>query len=230
MNKINIAIDGFSSTGKSTVAKAIAGLLGYIYVDTGAMYRAITYYAIKQGLVSDTHVLNQKKLVDQLPLIFLTFKINELNHASEIYLNGVNVEKQIRSFEVNQLVSHVAKIKKVRVKLVKQQQVMGRNKGVVMDGRDIGSVVFPRAELKLFLNASIQVRTKRRFEELKTQGQNITYEQVEANLLKRDHIDSTREDAPLVKVPDAIEINNSNLTVDQQIEIILNLVKKFTRL
>ncbi|GAA3603915.1 (d)CMP kinase [Flavivirga amylovorans] len=223
MNKITIAIDGFSSTGKSTVAKQLAKHLGYVYVDTGAMYRAVTFYAMENALINDNR-FNVKGLVSQLPNIEISFKFSEVAGYAEVYLNGVNVEKKIRTLEVSGFVSKVAAISEVRQKLVDQQQEMGKSKGVVMDGRDIGTVVFPKADLKLFMIASAETRAKRRYDELTNRGDDIKYEDVLKNVQERDYLDSNREDSPLVKAKDAIEIDNSNMTPTEQFDKILSLV------
>ncbi|MGM5470409.1 (d)CMP kinase [Flavobacteriaceae bacterium LMO-SS05] len=224
MEKITIAIDGFSSTGKSTIAKQLAKALGYIYVDTGAMYRAVTFYAMQNQLV-DRDSLKEKQLIAQLKGIEITFKFNEALGFAEVYLNGQNIEKEIRTLEVSQLVSRVSAITEVRQQLVKQQQLYGQHKGVVMDGRDIGTVVFPNAELKLFMTASADLRAKRRYKELLGKGENISFEDVLENVKSRDYIDSTRDDSPLIKADDAIEIDNSNLTLEQQFNKVLSLAK-----
>ena len=224
MNKITIAIDGFSSTGKSTVAKQLAKYLGYVYVDSGAMYRAVTYYAMKNGLISKDD-FNVEALIYQLDNINITFKFNEKLGFAEVYLNNENIERAIRTLEVSSFVSKVAAISEVRQKLVEQQQKMGQDKGVVMDGRDIGTVVFKDAELKLYMIASAEKRAIRRFDELIGRGDQVLYEDVLKNVQERDHIDSTREDSPLVKAADAIEIDNSDMTLDEQFDKILRLAK-----
>lgn len=225
MKKITIAIDGFSSTGKSTLAKQLAAALGYVYVDTGAMYRAVAYYAMQHNLVSETH-LDKAGLVAQLPNINLRFQFNPALGFAEMYLNNENVETQIRTIEVSRMVSKVAEISEVRAMLVEQQQAMGKDKGIVMDGRDIGTVVFPDAELKLFMTASSKTRAQRRFDELVEKGQHITFEEVLQNVEERDYIDTHREDSPLIKAEDAIEVDNSSLTKKEQFELVLNLVKE----
>ena len=223
--KITIAIDGFSSTGKSTLAKQLAKHLGYVYVDTGAMYRAVTLFAMENGFISE-EFFNKEGLVDCLPDISLQFLFNpELGYA-EIYLDEENVEGRIRSLAVSNLVSRVAEVSQVRARLVEQQQHMGEKKGVVMDGRDIGTVVFPNAELKLFMTASPETRAKRRFDELTQKGEDVTFEAVLSNVESRDYIDSHRKDSPLVKAPDAIEIDNSHLTIQEQFDKVLELVHK----
>lgn len=221
--KIIIAIDGFSSTGKSTVAKQLAKKLGYIYVDTGAMYRAVALYAMEQNYVSDA-VFEKEKLILDLPKISLLFQFNKVLGFAEMFLNGKNVEKRIRTLEVSKLVSKVAAISEVRRKLVIEQQEMGKNKGIVMDGRDIGSVVFPDAALKLFMTASPEKRAKRRYQELIDRGDVVSYEDILQNVVERDYIDSTREDSPLLKATDAIEFDNSDLNLEEQFEQILTLV------
>ena len=223
MNKITIAIDGFSSTGKSTVAKQLAKHLGYVYVDTGAMYRAVTFYAMQNGFINSED-FNVEALVYHLPQIEISFKFNDVLGFAEVYLNGKNIEKDIRTLEVSSFVSKVAAISEVRHKLVEQQQRMGEDKGVVMDGRDIGTVVFPDAELKLFMTASAETRAERRYQELIERGDKVDYEAVLNNVKERDHIDSTRKDSPLVKAKDAIDIDNSNMTLDEQFNKILQLV------
>ncbi len=222
MNNIVIAIDGFSSTGKSTIAKRLAKKLNYIYVDTGAMYRAVTYFALEHDFIGD-NFFHSEKLIKNLDKITITFKFNDIMGFAEVYLNDKNIENAIRTLKVSQYVSPVATLSEVRRKLVEQQQLMGKNKGIVMDGRDIGTVVFPEAELKIYMIASSRTRAKRRYKELLERGHNLSYEDVLENVTTRDHIDSTREDSPLVKAADAIEIDNSDLTIEEQLETILNL-------
>ena len=225
MKKITIAIDGFSSTGKSTLAKQIAKHLGYVFVDSGAMYRAITLFALQNNFIG-ADFLDKNALINQLENIKLTFKYNENLGFSEIYLNDKNVEKEIRTLEVSNYVSRIAEISEVRAALVKQQQLMGKNKAIVMDGRDIGTVVFPDAELKIFMNASLEIKAKRRFDELTQKGENVTFEAVLENVKQRDYIDTHREDSPLTKAEDAIEIDNSDLDKEQQFEQVLTLVNQ----
>lgn len=225
MKKITIAIDGFSSTGKSTLAKQVAKELGYVYVDTGAMYRAVTYYAMLNNLVSEDF-LDKEKLVSNLADIQLQFQFNPALGFAEMYLNGENVEQAIRTIEVSRNVSRIAEISQVRAKLVEQQQEMGKNKAIVMDGRDIGTVVFPDAELKLFMNASAATRAQRRFDELLEKGQSVTFEEVLQNVQQRDYIDTHREDSPLVKADDAIEIDNSAMSKKEQFELVMQLVNE----
>ena len=224
MKKITIAIDGFSSTGKSTLAKQLADWLDYIYVDTGAMYRAVTLFAMQKGFIEDAKV-NQGALEDALKDISIDFKKNESTGVAEVFLNGTNVEKQIRTLEVSNLVSPVAAISAVRIKLVSQQQKLGQNKGVVMDGRDIATVVFPKAELKIFLDASAPTRAERRYKELIANGDEVSLEDVLANVVERDHIDSNRKDSPLVMAKDAIAIDNSHMNLEDQFHVILQLAK-----
>ena len=223
MDKITIAIDGFSSTGKSTVARQLAKHLGYVYVDSGAMYRAVTYYAMQHGFIDSGH-FNAESLVANLKDIDISFKFNEALGFAEVYLNGVNIERQVRTLEVSNFVSKVAEITEVRQKLVEQQQHMGRHGGVVMDGRDIGTVVFPNAELKIFMTASAETRAKRRHTELLEKGEEVNYKDVLKNVQERDYIDSHRIDSPLIKAVDAIEIDNSKMSHQQQFEKILKLV------
>ncbi|WP_179335146.1 (d)CMP kinase [Winogradskyella costae] len=224
MSKIIIAIDGFSSTGKSTVAKQLAKKLNYIYVDTGAMYRAVAYFALENELIGDDF-FKEDDLVNRLEDVNITFIFNETAGFAEVYLNGENIEAAIRTLKVSKYVSPVATLSAVRRKLVEQQQLMGKDKGIVMDGRDIGTVVFPNAELKVFMTASAETRAKRRYKELTDRGHELSYEDVLENVTTRDHIDSTREDSPLVKAKDAIEIDNSELTIEAQLNTIIGLAK-----
>ncbi|WP_432410485.1 (d)CMP kinase [Rasiella sp. SM2506] len=223
MHKITIAIDGYSSTGKSTVAKQLADWLAYVYVDTGAMYRAVTLFAMQNNMVAEGKV-HTSKLIAALPNIQLEFRKKGADTA-EIHLNGENVEKDIRHLSVSEYVSPVATISEVRRKLVEQQKKMGEGKGVVMDGRDIGTVVFPNAELKIFMTASAQQRAERRYKELLAHGDTVTYQEVLENVQERDHIDTTREDSPLRKAEDAIEIDNSDMNLEDQFHTILQLAK-----
>ncbi len=223
--KITIAIDGFSSTGKSTVARRLAKELGYIYVDTGAMYRAVTLYMMRKVLVADG-VFDEEAIERQLPFINLRFEFNDDLGYGEIYLNGENVEKEIRYMEVSKHVSKVAAISKVRKMLVEQQQEMGRDKGIVMDGRDIGTVVFPDADLKLFMTASTEKRAQRRYDELQNRGEEVQYDEVLKNVKERDYLDSTREDSPLMKAKDAIEIDNSAMDLEEQFKKVFKLAKE----
>ena len=222
--KITIAIDGFSSTGKSTIAKLIAKKYNYIYVDTGAMYRAVTLFAKNNGFVAQDF-LDQDSLIARLSEISLRFQFNENLGFAEMLLNNTNVEKEIRTLEISQLVSKIAAISEVRKKLVAEQQVMGKNGGIVMDGRDIGTVVFPDAELKIFMTASSEKRAKRRYNELIEKGDIVSYEDILLNLQERDRLDSTRDDSPLVKANNAIEIDNSDLGIEEQFEKICEFIE-----
>lgn len=225
MKKITIAIDGFSSTGKSTLAKALAKSLGYIYIDTGAMYRAVTLFAMRKGLISSKS-FDQDRLVELLDTVDVHFEYNVSKGYADIYLNQEHVEELIRTLEVSQFVSQIAAVSEVRKKLVEQQQILGRAKGVVMDGRDIGTVVFPDAELKIFMTASPEIRAERRFQELKEKNDQVVYEDVFRNVVERDQIDTSRKDSPLIKAVDAIEVDNSNLSKEEQFDLILQLVKE----
>ena len=226
--KITIAIDGFSSTGKSTLAKQLANHLGYVYVDTGAMYRAVAYFAMQNGYINATS-FDKESLINSLPFIRLEFKFNSELGFAEMYLNDINVEKEIRTIEVSNYVSKVAEISEVRAKLVEQQKEMGINKGIVMDGRDIGTVVFPEAELKIFMTASAITRAERRFKELEAKGDDVSFDEVLKNVEERDYIDTHREDSPLVMADDAIEIDNSHLTRQEQFDAVLSLVDEITK-
>lgn len=228
MKKITIAIDGFSSTGKSTLAKELAKELGYIYVDTGAMYRAIAFFAMQNGYISPDF-LDKETLINSLPYITLSFKFNADLGFAEMYLNDANVETEIRTLEVSNFVSKVAEISQVRAKLVEQQQEMGKNKGIVMDGRDIGTVVFPDAELKIFMTAGADTRAQRRFDELQAKGDVVTYDEVLKNVEERDYIDTHRADSPLVMAADAIEIDNSYLTKKEQFDVVFELVQEVVK-
>jgi cytidylate kinase len=223
MKKITIAIDGFSSTGKSTLAKQLAQKLQYVYVDSGAMYRAVALYALQHKLIQNS-VLNTEELINNLPLIKVAFQYNASLKASEIYLNDVNVNTEIRTMEVSNTVSIVASVPEVRQQLVALQQHMGAKKGIVMDGRDIGTVVFTDAELKHFMTASANTRAQRRYDELVAGGTTVSYDAVLENITSRDHLDSTRKDSPLYKSEGAIEIDNSKLSLDHQFEKVLALV------
>jgi cytidylate kinase len=226
--KITIAIDGFSSTGKSTLAKQLAKHLGYVYVDTGAMYRAVTFFAMQNGYIN-ADFFDKESLINSLPSIKLQFKFNPDLGFAEMYLNDVNVETEIRTIEVSSFVSKVAEVSEVRVKLVEQQKEMGKDKGIVMDGRDIGTVVFKDAELKIFMTASAPTRAQRRFDELQQKGDDVTYEAVLKNVEERDYIDTHRVDSPLVKAEDAIEIDNSYLNREEQFQVVLDLVNDTTK-
>ncbi|MDR3140862.1 MAG: (d)CMP kinase [Tannerellaceae bacterium] len=215
MKKIVIAIDGFSSSGKSTMAKDLAKEIGYTYIDTGAMYRAVTLYCMRNKLIKDGGI-DEKALQESLSDIRLTFQLNKDTGRPDTYLNGVNVEKEIRSMEVAGWVSAVAALGFVRRELVAKQQEMGKAKGIVMDGRDIGTVVFPGAELKIFVTASPEVRAERRVEELIAKGEKASYEEVLENVKKRDYIDSTRKESPLRQAGDALALDNSYMSIPDQ--------------
>lgn len=224
MKKIIIAVDGYSSTGKSTTAKAVAKALGYVYIDTGAMYRGVTYLALEKGLVS-TQGVEIKPLMKALRHSKFNFVYNPALGFSELYLDGRNIEDNIRSIDVANWVSEIAKQPEVRTFLVNLQRKMGEEKGVVMDGRDIGTVVFPEAELKIFMTASEEVRAQRRFKELQTKGEKVSFEEVLANIKHRDHVDTTRKESPLRKADDAITIDNTHLTIEEQVDKILSILK-----
>ena len=228
MKKIIIAIDGFSSTGKSTLAKQLAKHLSYVYADTGAMYRAVAFFAMQKGFIG-INFFNKEALIANLPEVKLHFEFNSELGFAEMYLNDVNIEKEIRTLEVSNFVSLVAEISEVRSKLVEQQQEMGNEKGIVMDGRDIGTVVFPNAELKIFMTASAETRAKRRFDEMKSKDQEVSFEEVLKNVEQRDYIDTHREDSPLLQADDAIEIDNSYLTKDEQFNAVLEMVDDVTK-
>ena len=225
--KIVIAIDGFSSCGKSTFAKEIAARIGYVFIDTGAMYRAVTLYGLRHGAVQDGDV-NEALLIAMLPEIEITFAFNSERGASDIFLNGENVEKRIRSIEVSDLVSKVSGIAAVREQLVRQQQQLGRQKGIVMDGRDIGTVVFPDAELKIFVTASADIRARRRYDELKAKGRPASYDEILKNVEERDYIDQNREVGPLRKAEDAILLDNSHMTIAEQKQWLAKQFQKAT--
>jgi CMP/dCMP kinase len=223
--KITIAIDGFSSCGKSTLAKALANKLDYVFIDTGAMYRSVAFYCLQKGFISNQHI-NKEEIVNSLNEIEIHFEKNDVTKKLDVFLNDLNIESKIRTLEISELVSKIASIKEVRQKLVAEQQKMGIKGGVVMDGRDIGSVVFPSAELKFFVTASPEIRTERRFLELKPTEPEITKEEVKKNLVERDHLDSTRAESPLIQVEDAIVIDNSNLNQEEQLELALKYVQE----
>jgi cytidylate kinase len=215
MKKITIAIDGHSSCGKSTMAKDLAREVGYVYVDTGAMYRSVTLYALRNGLFTDDGI-NEEALRQQMANIQISFKFNAETGRPDTYLNGELVEHDIRTMEVSNHVSPIATLGFVREAMVAQQQQMGKDKGVVMDGRDIGTVVFPDAELKVFVTASAKVRAQRRYDELKAKGMEADFDEILKNVEERDYIDSHREVSPLRKADDAIELDNSNMTIAEQ--------------
>ena len=224
MKKIIVAIDGFSSCGKSTMAKTLARETGYIYVDTGAMYRAVSLFCIRNGWMTDSE-LNTAAIEKHIAEIQLEFRTNE-NGKAEMYMNGENIENEIRTLDVANGASKVSTLGAVRRELVKQQQKMGEKKGIVMDGRDIGTVVFPEAELKIFLTASAEVRAQRRWDEMRAKGENVSYEEVLANVIERDFRDQNRDESPLRKAVDAIEIDNTTLQPNEQQEILRQLFER----
>ena len=219
-----IAIDGPAGAGKSTIAKAVAKKLGYIYVDTGAMYRIVTLKAMREGLIRNGNV-DDEKLKEVLPTIIFGFKYNEEKKRYESYMNGEYVEMAIRGLEVSDNVSLIAALPYVRELLVEKQREMAKEGGVIMDGRDIGSVVFPHAEVKFFMTASPEVRAQRRYKELIEKGEQVTYEEVEANVRKRDYIDEHRETSPLVRTSDAVLIDNGDMTVEEEVEEMLKIIR-----
>ena len=228
MKKITIAIDGFSSCGKSTMAKMLAKEVGYIYVDTGAMYRAVTLFAMRNGMIAPNGDVNRDALKAKMDALHVEFKLNPQTGKAETYLNGENVEHEIRGMEVSAHVSAIAAIDFVRTALVAQQQRMGHDKGIVMDGRDIGTVVFPDAELKVFVTASAEVRAQRRFDELVGKGMKANYDEILHNVQERDYIDSHREVSPLRKAEDAIELDNGQLTIAEQLQWLMDTFREKT--
>lgn len=226
MKKITIAIDGFSSCGKSTMAKDLAKEIGYIYIDSGAMYRAVTLYCLENSLFNSDGSVNSEELEKHINDISVSFCLNEATLKPETFLNGVNVESKIRTMEVSSGVSLVAALGFVREALVKLQQEMGKSKGIVMDGRDIGTVVFPDAELKIFVTASAEIRAKRRYDELMAKGQEVSFDEILKNVEERDRIDQTRAVSPLRKADDAIVLDNSKMTVEEQKAWLINEYQK----
>lgn len=216
MRKITIAIDGYSSCGKSTMAKDLAREIGYIYVDTGAMYRSVTLFAMRNSLFDEDGSIKTDELKDRMNEINISFKLNSETGRPDTYLNGELVEKEIRTMEVSANVSKIAALPFVREALVAQQQAMGKEKGIIMDGRDIGTVVFPDAELKIFVTASAEVRAQRRYDELKVKGMPADFDDILKNVKERDYIDSHRETSPLHKADDALELDNSHMTIEEQ--------------
>lgn len=223
-HRIIIAIDGYSSSGKSTMAKHLAKTIGYRYIDSGAMYRAVTLYAMQHGMVNENGEVDEPALISSLDSIRIDFKVADDTQTT--MLNGVNVEKEIRSMAVSGNVSQVSVIPAVRHALVAMQQALGREKGIVMDGRDIGTTVFPDAEMKVFVNAPAQTRAQRRFSELVEKGVATTFEEVLANVTHRDHIDENRAESPLRKADDAVPLDNSKMSIDEQNEWLLNLYRQ----
>ncbi len=228
MKKITIAIDGFSSCGKSTMAKDLAHEVGYIYVDTGAMYRSVTLYALRNGLFNGDDI-NAAELERRMPDIHITFCLNAATGRPDTYLNGECVERDIRTMEVSNHVSRIAVLPFVRKALVEQQQKMGKDKGIVMDGRDIGTTVFPEAELKVFVTASAEVRAKRRYDELQAKGMEPDMEDILKNVKERDYIDSHREVSPLRKAADALELDNSHMSIAEQKQWLMQKFEEATR-
>lgn len=226
MKKITIAIDGFSSCGKSTMAKDLARELGYVYVDTGAMYRCVTLYALRHGLFRTDGTINLPQLEAEIPNINISFKLNKETGRPDTYLNNENVESEIRTMEVSSHVSPIAAVPFVRAALVTQQQKMGEDKGIVMDGRDVGTVVFPNAELKIFVTASAEVRAQRRYDELKAKGMEADFEEILENVKQRDYIDSHREVSPMRKADDAIELDNSHISIAEQKQWLIEQYKR----
>ena len=216
--KINIAIDGYSSCGKSTLAKLLSQKLEYNYIDTGAMYRSVTLYLMNQGIIKDGKV-TLETVIKSLDEIDVTFKFNSVKNQSDTYLNGVNVEDEIRSPEISSLVSGISKIREVRQKLIALQQKIAQHKAIVMDGRDIGTAVLPDAEVKFFVTADLEIRTQRRFDELEAKGYNYSFSKVKQNLLERDHSDTSRKENPLTQAEDAILLDNTELTITELVEL-----------
>lgn len=221
MKKIIVAIDGYSSSGKSTMARELAKRIGYVYVDSGAMYRAVTLYAIRHGLTNPDGTVKVKELIAALPDIHISFQAAGADGVQHTLLNGEDVEREIRDMAVSSMVSPVAVIPEVRERMVALQQGYGKEKGIVMDGRDIGTTVFPNAELKIFVCASPEERARRRLLELQQKGENVSYEEVYRNVVDRDRIDTTREVSPLRKAPDALELDNGDMTREQQMQWLL---------
>jgi cytidylate kinase len=225
-NKMIIAVDGYSSCGKSTFAKAIAKELGYIYVDSGAMYRAVALYCLRKGIIINND-FDLRQIIKALNLIDIDFRFNRQTKEYETFLNNENVEEDIRSVEVSEVVSLISKIKKVREKILKLQRKIGKTEGIVMDGRDIGTVVFPEAELKIFMTANVDIRAKRRYDELIEKGLKVSFNEIKKNIDERDHQDVNRKESPLVKANDALELDNSNMTVEEQMDWFRKIISRF---
>ena len=225
-SKINIAIDGYSSCGKSTIAKAIARELNYVYIDSGAMYRAMTLFALQNGFITTDGKVNDSGLIQALDVVMINFRYNTETYRYETFLNGRNVDREIRTLQVSNSVSPISAIREVRQKLVKMQKRMAESKGVVMDGRDIGTVVLPDAELKLFMTADPEIRAKRRFDELQAMGVETSFDDVLRNINQRDKIDTTREHDPLLQAADAIVVDNSHLTLDEQFQFVMSKISQ----
>ncbi len=221
-----IAIDGYSSCGKSTFAKSIAEELDYVYIDSGAMYRAVALYCLKKGIIMNDNS-DIKQVIKALKFIDIEFKFNRSAQKYETFLNNENVEEDIRSVEVSEVVSLISKIKQVREKILVLQRRMGEKKGIVMDGRDIGTVVFPEAELKIFMTADVNVRAKRRYDELKEKGLKVSLDEIKKNIEQRDYQDANRKESPLAKAKDAIELDNSNMTVEEQMDWFRKIAGRF---
>lgn len=228
MKKIVIAIDGFSSCGKSTMAKDLAKEIGYIYIDSGAMYRATTLFALQNNLFTEDNIILKDSLKELLPQMKISFQLNKITNLPETYLNGINVEKEIRSMAVSQKVSPIAALDFVREDMVKQQQALGQNKGIVMDGRDIGTTVFPDAELKIFVTASPQVRAQRRYDEMMTKTGKANFEEILKNIVERDYIDQNRTISPLKQADDALVLDNSTLSIAEQKAWLLSKFKEIS--
>ena len=226
--KIIVAIDGFSSSGKSTMARELAKRVGYVYIDSGAMYRAVTFYALQHGLINEDGTVNVEELLPRLPELEISFQPAGEDGVQHTLLNGVDIEKEIRAMEVSRNVSPIAQIPEVRERMVEIQQGFGKEKGIVMDGRDIGTTVFPDAELKVFVNAGVHERAKRRWKELTQKGMDIRFEEVLENLEARDKIDTTREVSPLRKADDAVELDNGAITHEEQMEWLIRLFQERT--
>jgi CMP/dCMP kinase len=227
MPKIIVAIDGYSSCGKSTLARALAARMSYAYIDSGAMYRCVALYALQKGAIKDRK-FEEENIVKLLPEIHVGFKFNSHTNASDTYLNDVNVEKQIRTLEVAEIVSKVSAVKEVRKHMVALQRKLGKKKAIVMDGRDIGSNVFPEAELKIFMTADTEVRVQRRLDELHSKGMHVTGLEVKTNLLQRDYDDTHRKENPLVRANDAVVLDNSDLSKEEQLEFVVKLISDLT--
>lgn len=225
-NKMTIAVDGYSSCGKSTFAKAIANELDYLYIDSGAMYRAVALYCLRKGIIINND-FDLGQIIKALKQIDIDFKFNRQTQQYETFLNNENVEEDIRSVEVSEVVSLISKIKEVRGKILKLQRKIGKTKGIVMDGRDIGTVVFPDAELKIFMTADVDIRAKRRYDELTGKGLKVSLEEIKKNIEERDHQDVNRKESPLAKADDAIELDNSNMTVEEQMDWFRNIKSRF---
>ncbi len=226
VKKITIAVDGYSSCGKSTFAKQIAARLAYNYIDSGSMYRSVTLYALQHGMIDANGTIDDPRLKDAIKSIKINFSFNAEKQKSDTFLNDVNVEETIRSLDVSSQVSNVSKMKYVRDSMVAIQREIGKEGGIVMDGRDIGTVVFPHAELKIFMTAQPDIRAMRRYKELKEKGQEVSLEEIKQNLLERDHIDSTRAESPLRKADDALELDNSFMTPEQQMEWVIKIINR----